>query len=765
VLTTLEATREDRGLAFIVRLGLKRSLCLILLCFDSSAYAATWQTDGTANNVQYTHDNLAHNGDTITLPAGTFSWTASLNITKAVTLQGQTTISGAGTANPVINDLTIIKDNTPRSGTGAQGIITVTNDTGATVRITGLTFVRGTATTVAAGNWGAVRFYGGTTIPSTNNRIDHCHFNDVLQYSAISSERWIFGVADHNVIKTSVNRFIYYSRQSKWGGPQYDYGNASWADYPYFGTNKFWFLETNTIDAGFGLDGNHGQRYVLRYNYCLNTVASNHGTEGGLPRGGRAYEVYGNTFKCTTSGVSAGYRAGTALMHDNTRIGTAPGVSLGSLVNDRQTSLRPYPIWGTSDGTSIWDKNDTEGNGTFVEGHPPFLYASGTDTSSVNSFSTVRDNTKNWTSNQWVGYSVTNTNPASPAYKMGSAIVSNTSNTITYQDFSAGTGGDMFFNAGDSYKIHRVLFVMDQCAGGKTDLIKLNAQNNPINTTTGVASYAHTALEPCYSWNNVYTPTGASLGWRGVAGMVLREGKEYYNLGKGFTSTPQQVKDYYNAARNGIQYNGDFVYPHPLVSGAPQPTPTVTPTPTPAPPSGLTATAAPACLQIKLSWRDNSTNEDGFKIERSVDNITFTEIATVPANTTTYTAQQTQAGLRYFRVRAYNVNGSSPYSNTASSSSGVCPTPSPPTNLTAAAASSSRINLSWQDNSNNETGFVINRTQDPSKLWNYVTTVGANVTSYSNTGLHASTIYYYRVRAINAVGGSAWSNTASAKTQ
>jgi outer membrane protein assembly factor BamB len=92
------------------------------------------------------------------------------------------------------------------------------------------------------------------------------------------------------------------------------------------------------------------------------------------------------------------------------------------------------------------------------------------------------------------------------------------------------------------------------------------------------------------------------------------------------------------------------------------------------------------------------------------------------------------------------------------------PTPRAPTNLTATAVSSSQINLSWSDNSNNETGFVINRTQDPSKLWNYVTTVAANVKSYSDTGLHASTTYFYRVQAINAGGGSAWSNTASAKT-
>src|SRR4029077_3325871 len=65
------------------------------------------------------------------------------------------------------------------------------------------------------------------------------------------------------------------------------------------------------------------------------------------------------------------------------------------------------------------------------------------------------------------------------------------------------------------------------------------------------------------------------------------------------------------------------------------------------------------------------------------------------------------------------------------------PPPVAPSNLTATAAAYNRINLSWQDNSNNETGFMINRSQNPSVGWKQVATVGANVTSYSNTGLFA----------------------------
>jgi hypothetical protein len=220
-------------------------------------------------------------------------------------------------------------------------------------------------------------------------------------------------------------------------------------------------------------------------------------------------------------------------------------------------------------------------------------------------------------------------------------------------------------------------------------------------------------------------------------------------------------------ARGRIYFAADnkvYAFTAPTPTPTPSPTPSATPTPTPAPPSGLTATPAPACLQINLSWTDNSTNEAGFKIERSSDNITFAQIATVSANATTYTAQQGLAGLRYFRVRAYNVNGNSPYSNTASSYSGVCPTPLPPTNLTATAVSSSQINLSWTDNSNSETGFKVERSTDGT-TFTQIATVAANVTTYVNTGLPALTRYYYRVRAYNAGGNSAYSNIAPARTR
>ncbi len=92
--------------------------------------------------------------------------------------------------------------------------------------------------------------------------------------------------------------------------------------------------------------------------------------------------------------------------------------------------------------------------------------------------------------------------------------------------------------------------------------------------------------------------------------------------------------------------------------------------------------------------------------------------------------------------------------------------PASPSALTAAAAPGTQINLSWTDNSVNETGLKIERCQGLGcSSFSQIATVAANVTRYADTaGLTANTAYTYRVRAYNSVADSAYSNTASATT-
>ena len=91
--------------------------------------------------------------------------------------------------------------------------------------------------------------------------------------------------------------------------------------------------------------------------------------------------------------------------------------------------------------------------------------------------------------------------------------------------------------------------------------------------------------------------------------------------------------------------------------------------------------------------------------------------------------------------------------------------PAPPTGLGAVAVTFSRVDLTWTDASDNETGFEIERsTTGAGGTYSPLITVAVNSTSYSNTGLTTNSEYCYRVRAVNDFGGSADAGPACATT-
>jgi|GEM_PF-833207 len=71
------------------------------------------------------------------------------------------------------------------------------------------------------------------------------------------------------------------------------------------------------------------------------------------------------------------------------------------------------------------------------------------------------------------------------------------------------------------------------------------------------------------------------------------------------------------------------------------------------------------------------------------------------------------------------------------------------------------LNLDWTDNSNNESGFEIERSTDGTNF-SSLASVGANVTSYTDATVINGTTYWYRVRAYNGAGNSGYTNVANA---
>jgi uncharacterized protein YxeA len=170
-------------------------------------------------------------------------------------------------------------------------------------------------------------------------------------------------------------------------------------------------------------------------------------------------------------------------------------------------------------------------------------------------------------------------------------------------------------------------------------------------------------------------------------------------------------------------------------------------------PTGLTATAT-SQTQIDLSWTDNSNDETGFKIEQPAGTL----IQTTAAGATSYSHTGLTCGTSYnYEIKATNANGDST-SVTASATTSACP-PNVPTGLTATATSQTQIDLSWTDNSSDETGFKI---EQPAGT--LIQTTAADATSYSHTGLTCGTSYNYEIKATNA-NGDTTGVTVSAITQ
>jgi hypothetical protein len=89
--------------------------------------------------------------------------------------------------------------------------------------------------------------------------------------------------------------------------------------------------------------------------------------------------------------------------------------------------------------------------------------------------------------------------------------------------------------------------------------------------------------------------------------------------------------------------------------------------------------------------------------------------------------------------------------------------PAAPSDLHVTAVTSSKVDLAWTDNSNNELGFKVERSLD-GQVFTEIATLGPSVTTYSDTTVSPATLYFYRVFAFNNFGNSAPSNVVDATT-
>ncbi len=341
----------------------------------------------------------------------------------------------------------------------------------------------------------------------------------------------------------------------------------------------------------------------------------------------------------------------------------------------------------------------------------------------------------NWTDNSAneTGFKIERKTGAGGAYaQIATAVAGSTS----YSD----TG--LTVNTTYYYRVRSTNSAGDSAYSNESSIV--TPPSGPASLTTTAASNVQINL----SWADVAGETGYKIERKtGAGGTYAQIATVGVNVTSYSDSSLTAATNYYYRVR-ASSATGDSAY-----------SPEANATTMTSAPATLAATAT-SSTQINLSWADVS-GETGFKIERKTGSGgTYAQIGTVGANVTTYSdSSLTAATTYYYRVRASNAGGDSAYSPEASATTG----PAAPATLNATASSQTQINLSWADVSS-ETGFKIERKTGAGGTYAQIATTGANVTTFSDTGLTANTAYYYRVRATNAISDSPYSPEANATT-
>jgi len=332
------------------------------------------------------------------------------------------------------------------------------------------------------------------------------------------------------------------------------------------------------------------------------------------------------------------------------------------------------------------------------------------------------------------------------------ALTLNPSNTVTYTDSS--------LNGGTTY-YYRVRAINSVGNSAYTNVLTTTTQSPPAPpsapSSLSATTVSHTAID--LSWSDSSTNESSFLvewsmnnaEWTGNATAAAN------STGYSVTGLAAATPYFFRVRTANSVGSSDY-------SDVAQATTADAPVP-PTAPSGLAAAAASSST-VNVTWTHDGSNVSAFEVERSNDGVAWSQAGTTDPSTTYFSNTGLSALTQYYyRVRGVNSGTYSSFSATVSATT-LAPTapPEAPSGLAVSALSSNSLRLTWNDNSNDESGFKVERSTNNS-TWTSVTTPAAGQVTFTDTALAASTLYYYRVLATNVAGDSANSASASAATQ
>jgi Secretion system C-terminal sorting domain/Fibronectin type III domain len=160
-----------------------------------------------------------------------------------------------------------------------------------------------------------------------------------------------------------------------------------------------------------------------------------------------------------------------------------------------------------------------------------------------------------------------------------------------------------------------------------------------------------------------------------------------------------------------------------------------------------------------LEWKDNSTDEDYFIIERGFTTSTFMQMAVIKADLNKFNDLVTEEGvIYYYRVRGGSIKeGNGPYSNIVGPViTEYTKPPHTPWGLKA-VQNGQKVDLTWMDDSIREENYIIEKSQDNGATYSLVATLLRNTVKYTDENVTGGKTYIYRLKSANTKGSSEYS--------
>jgi hypothetical protein len=172
----------------------------------------------------------------------------------------------------------------------------------------------------------------------------------------------------------------------------------------------------------------------------------------------------------------------------------------------------------------------------------------------------------------------------------------------------------------------------------------------------------------------------------------------------------------------------------------------------------------------KLSFTDDSNNETDFLIKGRTIGGAYFDVATLPSSPGTGTRREylitglQSATIYQFIVVSHNATDYSVPSNTKQIKTLPYP-PAAPTELISPWQTLTVIRLEWTDNSDNEDAFVIERSGDGNNWYTITDSWFPNIGFFEDENVLEGMTYFYRIKAVNTGGSSAYTNTLKVSTK